>query len=831
MHNRPVVARSAASPVRLVEREAVPFSSVPRPLTTLVGREQVSARVLDLLRRPEVRLLTLTGPGGVGKTRLAIEVATRWAEEIDGEVAFVALAPLTDPQLVVPAIAQAVGVREAGEQPLTERLTAALCARTFLLVLDNCEQVLDSALHIGELLVACPRLMVLATSRAPLRLSGEREYPVPPLSLPPEEDGVRAGRHDGQVLRLDVEQSEAVRLFAERARTVLPTFALTADNAERVAEICRRLDGLPLAIELAAARVKLFPPATLLARLERRLPVLIGGPRDAPARQQTLRDAIAWSYDLLAPDEQKLFRRLAVFVGGFTFEAAEYVGGAANGGISVAHAPLPADVARRALPSLHSSVADGLGILVDANMVRRDDAAGGKPGPEPRYAMLETVREFGLEALEAVQEDATVRAAHAAFYLDLAEKTEWDLARGRADRWLDRLAIEQDDLRAALEWFEHAGEPETFLRMAHSLWVWWLFRGPYAEGRAWLERALALGAEAPAPLRCKVLFVLGHLAVNQGDVHRSEACFTESLAIGQSHADRQGIANGWLGIGFAAMHRLQFVQATQHFKEALAGARRIDDRALAGVCGGLALSYLGACAYAMDALPLATSRFQEALLEQRAVDDRWGIGFSLIGSAYAAREQGDVEQAVALFGEGLARFVELGDRRMVALALEGIAGLAGRWQQAELAARLFAAAAAVQEASGLPIEPAYRAAHGRGVDAARASLGEPAFAAAWGAGAALSLEQAVAEATAIAALRPNAASDAPSSRQGTPFDLTPRELDVLRLLADGRSDKEIGAALFISHRTAMNHVSRILAKLDVPSRAVAAREATRRGFL
>jgi predicted ATPase/DNA-binding CsgD family transcriptional regulator len=800
MHNRPVVARSGASHVRLIEREAVPLSSVPRPLTALVGRELEASTVSALLRLPDVQLLTLTGPGGVGKTRLAVEVATRWAEDFSDEVAFVLLASLTDRDLVVPAIAQAVGVREAGEQSLVERLTAALRSRALLLVLDNCEQVLDASPQIGELLTACPQLRVLATSRVPLRLSGEREFPVPPLSLPADEHG--------RSVREGIEDSEAVRLFVARAEAVMPDFALTGANSAMVAEIVRRLDGLPLAIELGAARVKLFPPATLLARLERRLPLLIGGPRDAPQRQRTLRDAIAWSYELLDPDGCAPFRRLAVFVGGFTLKAAECVGGEG---------------------SANPSVADDLASLVDASMLKRDDAAYDATGSDPRYAMLETVREFGLERLEANHEAAMVRAAHAAYYLDLAEKTEWDLARGRADRWIDRLAVEQDNLRAALEWFEHADEPEAFLQMAHSLWVWWLFRGPYAEGRTWLERALAQGT-APAPLRRKALFALGHLAVNQGDVPRAEACFIESLAIAEVHIDTEGVAYAWLGLGFAAMHRLQFAQATQHFEEALTGARRLDDRALAGVCGGLALSYLGACAYAMDALLLATSRFEEALREQRAVDDRWGIGFSLVGSAYAARDQGDVEQALALFSQGLSLFAVLGDRRMMALALEGIAGLAARWQQTERAVHLFAAAAAVQEASGLPVEPAFRAAHQRGVDATRAALGE-AFAAAWTVGTALSLERAVAEATAVAGLRPGAAADATSLRQRTPFDLTLRELDVLRLLADGRSDKEIGAALFISHRTAMNHVSRILAKLDVSSRAIAAREAARRGLL
>jgi predicted ATPase/DNA-binding CsgD family transcriptional regulator/DNA-binding XRE family transcriptional regulator len=793
-----------ATPARRGRGDRPP--GLPAPLTPLIDREQEIMAVSALLAESANRLLTLTGPGGSGKTRVAIAVATRLTDAFTDGATFVGLAALTDPHLVVPTIAQTLDVREAAEQPLLRRLIAALRSSELLLVLDNCEHVLEAAPEIAALLEACPRLTVLATSRAPLRLSGEHEYPIPPLALPDEDGNEKrgAGCPMGEGRR-GIEQSPAVRLFIVRAEAVAPDFALTEANRAMVAEIVRRLDGLPLAIELGAARVKLFPPAILLARMERRLPLLTGGPRDAPQRQRTLRDAIAWSYDLLAPDAQTLFRRLAVFTGGLTLEAAQAV--------AATSAPEP-------------EVAEGLAALVDASLVGR---TGDETDTEPRFSMLETVREFGLEALAASGEEARVRAAHAAYYLDLAEHAAWDLERGQAHRWLAILAVEQDNLRAALEWLEHAGEPEAFLRLARSLWVFWLFRGPYGEGRAWLERALVRGIDAPPSQRRQALFGVGLLAVNQGDVDRAETCFRESLAITQSQDDVEGTVYGWHGLGEVAMHRRQFSQATEHFAEALAWTHRLADRAWAGVNAGMALSHLGACAYAMNDLPLAASRFAEALSVQRVVGDRWGIGFSLAGVAFVARDQGQEERALTHLFEALTLFRDLGDRWMLAHVLEGLAGIAATWQP-ERAARLLGAAAALREASGLPVEPAYLASHERAAAATRAALGDAAFAAACSAGAGLSLERALAEATSVVPPRPVAAI-ATSSRQGTPFDLTPRELDVLRLLAEGRSDKEIGAALLISHRTVMIHVSRILAKLAVPSRALAAGEAARRGLL
>ena len=392
----------------------------------------------------------------------------------------------------------------------------------------------------------------------------------------------------------------------------------------------------------------------------------------------------------------------------------------------------------------------------------------------------------------------------------------------RQTDWLNRLEADHDNLRAALDWLAHAAEPEAFLRLARSLSLFWLFRGPYEEGRAWLERALARDGETSHLLRRDALFGLGLLAVNQDDVARAESCFGESLALSQAHGDPAGVAYGWIGLGLVAMHQRRFGQATTHLEEALAGARRLDDRALASVCAGIALGFLGAAAYAQDALPLATSRFEAALLDQRAVDDRWGIGSSLVGLGYAARDRGETARAAALFAGGLAPFTEVGDRRMIALALDGVAGLATARGQPERAACLFGAAAALREAGGLPVEPAFRAAHGRDVAAARAALGEDAFAAGWAAGAALPLPAAVAEATAIAAPAPGTVPTPPPSNQADRLGLTPRESEVLRLLAKGLSDREIAAALSISERTAGNHVQHVMEKINVESRTAAA---------
>jgi len=489
--------------------------SLPQPLTSFVGREREVARIGDLLRRPGVRLVTLTGPGGVGKTRLAIRVAEDVAAEFPDGVWFVPLAPIRDAAFVPSAIAERLGLREASGDRPEEQVRAFLSARHAFVILDNVEHLLAAGPLVADLLTSCPNLSVLTTSREVLRLSGEHVHAVPPMAQPdadnhPDFDELAA--------------AESVRLFSERAVAAQTDFALNPDNVAAVAEICRRLDGLPLAIELAAARAAVFPPAALLSRLERRLPLLTGGPRDAPNRHQAMRATIEWSHDLLSTEEQALFRRLAVFVGGFTLEAAETVAG------------VPGD------PDVH--VVDGITSLVGKSLVRPVRSVA-----EPRFSMLETIREFALERLVASGEVALIRNAHTTWCLRLAQGAESGSNGPEPDAFA-RVEAEMDNMLAALAWAIEREDADTSVRLAAALGPIWLRRGPFGASRVWLEQALSLG-DGPAGARVTAETTLAELAFLQGDLARATALGEQALSRARAAGDRPGAARALLAIGQA----------------------------------------------------------------------------------------------------------------------------------------------------------------------------------------------------------------------------------------------------------------------------------------
>lgn len=826
-----LVPRVAVPHVRIVEPEAAPGASLPRPPTTFVGREREAAAVKALIESPDVRLVTLTGPGGVGKTRLAIEVAASLPRVFADGVVFVGLAALSDAALVIPTIAQAVGVREEGVPPLVERLAAVLRSRNLLLVLDNCEHVVAAATQIADLLAACPNLTVLATSREPLRIAAERQFAVPPLQV---EESRRLG-----VLGVEStpSPSEALRLFIDRAHAVLPDFRQTSANRAAIAEICRRLDGLPLAIELAAARVKAFPLDTLLARLERRLPLLTGGPRDAPPRQRTMRDAIAWSYDLLDPAEQALFRRLSVFAGGFTLEAAEYVGGIADELLSP------------------SSVLDSIVSLVDKNLVRVDEGFGG----DPRYSILETVREFGLEELAHSGEVATTHDLHAAYSLSWSERLARQVCTAEQILALDRFEADHDNARVALDWLLERGDAARAAQLVDALHWFWYLRGHPREGHHHIQTMLAMPEAAFPPLyRGRLLVAAGMypismqnsyvtaLALCGAGVEAARAVGDQwTIAWGNYQLGRSRLMRGELGdarvrlqesarlfrqIGhpWGAVHALSSLGLVLELTGDPGGPAMLDEsvnlaRALGdpwslATCHG----YIGDAARVVGDTRRGRAAFVESLRFFRLLGYVNASGIILYEIGSLALLDGDLRGAASCFTEALDLHLERGRWHRVAHALAGLAKTAWHLGRPAEAARLIGAAQTRFDAIGLPLWTVDREEADRLIADLRRTLGDAAFTAAWDEGYTLSTDAAIAAARAIAAEAVHAGSAPAVAAEALRLGLTPREAEVLRLLARRLTDREIAETLFISPKTAGKHVGNILAKLQAADRRQAA---------
>ena len=714
--------------------------ALPRLASPLIGRTEELTQLSNLLRTPEVRLITLTGAGGTGKTRLAVELGWKLVDEFRDGVVFVELAPIVDQALVAATVARALGLET--DVPSWDRLAEHLDGKHMLLVLDNFEHVLAAAPRVSQLVRAAPDLRVVATSRAPLNLSDEREYPVQPLAVPRPE----------RLPDLDsLEAYDAAAFLLERARAARPDFTITDRTAVAFAEICVRLDGLPLALELAAPRLKVLSPEALLDRLSGRLDVLVGGPRDLPDRQRTLRAAIEWSHELLDADEQALFERLAVFRGGFTVEAVQAVTDSAD----------------------PNETASSLQALVDWSLVV-------SPASGQRLRMLETIREYGLELLSASEAESATRTRHAQFFLELAERGESELRGPRQAAWLRDLGEDNDNLREALAWFHARGEVERGFRLVAALWRFWQIRGQLAEGREHVERILAIDTDrADAGARARALACAGRLAFLQGDhvgarrfldqsfaiqqelgdpwetaflimnfgmLANAEGCFDDARKLLEraTHAfrsvpDAWGEATALAYLALVEEHLGDLNRARDLFERSLKLAEAVGEKRMAA----FSMTHLGSIAREAGSEVDAVELFERALAVQHELGDTWSIASSSTNLAALALRRGDPTRAKELLEQSLGLQWAAGDRPGIAASLERIAEVAVDHDDPRLAVRLLAAADALYASIGPSRSPAEAAARDRTVERLRDRLGET-FSEGWSAGESMTPGEAVA---------------------------------------------------------------------------------------
>lgn len=807
--------------------------TTPVPRKPLVGRGAELAHARQALLDRGAPWLTLTGPGGVGKTHLAQVITSRSADAFEGGAIFVALADLRDSDLVIPTIAAAVDMPEPKQGAIDRQLAAFLQAQTLLLCLDTCEHLPDAFPPLARMLQRCPGVQIVATSRTRLNLSGEQVLPIPPLGLPESDRDLAM-----------IADADAVRLFVQHVQASLPGFDLTPGNARTVREICARLDGLPLALELAAAHIRTIAPEQLLELLNHRLSVLVGGQRDAPARQRTLRDTIAWSYGLLTPGQRQLFRQLGIFAGGFDLAAAASVTG-------------------------HDSIAmlDQLGVLIDHGLIVPVENGDN----HRRFRSLETIREFAIEQLAISGEEANARDAHALYYAELARTGGNELTGPHQAFWLNRLDAELHNLRSAFEWLmiparSSSDRATTALGLAADLWRFWVARGRLREGRVWLTRALdrpEAGVIA-APHRARATQYLGNMALDQGDLHEAQRRYEGSLELHTFTSDPVGIASANNGLGLVAYYRGDYAEARLRHETALALRQKLSDR------HGLANSIhnLGVIANAEQQFAEAQKLLEEGLRIRRENQDDAAIGFSLYALGDLRFNQGKLDEAEMLHHRCLTMFEQIGDQLGIAYArcglgyvshlkhdettaltyflgalrlrrglgdqrgmvecLEGLATVANANGRPAQAATLFATAAGARVELGIPLRPVDRARHNQALADMRGRLKPGALDTATMDGVAAGFE-AVITTVLDPAWRQDAQKPAPTIVMPEEPDpdispagaasITPRELAVLQLLVQDLTNAEIADELYISVRTVESHVANILAKLGVPSRA------------